>query len=154
LTHCTPSHNQPVPIARKARMNRVHRLREAPCWSILRKSWVGHLMDGCRDVPPGSLVRMFTLFAQHEMQLARRNDGVECRTFRGFVRGQCPGTPHSFLWQASPETPQQDRGWRMEDGGSKIAWRSSILYPPSSILHLCGSTDGAQGKSNLAEVMS
>jgi hypothetical protein len=73
-------------------------LREAPCRSILAKSWVGHLMDGCHNVPPGSLVRMFTLFAQHEVQLARRNDGVECRTLRRFGRGHCSETPHWFLW--------------------------------------------------------
>jgi len=34
-------------------------MTEARCRSILRKSWVGHLMDGCRDVPPGSLVRLY-----------------------------------------------------------------------------------------------
>src|SRR5262245_9946066 len=31
--------------------------------------------------------------------------GVECRAFRLFGRRACPQTPHSLLWQASPETP-------------------------------------------------
>ena len=64
-------------------------------------------MDGCRDVPPGSLViGMFTLFAQYEVQLARLDDIVECGTFLWSGCGHCPETPRSFLWKARSEMPQ------------------------------------------------
>jgi hypothetical protein len=79
-------------------------------------------MDGCHDVPPGSLVRMFTLFAQHEVQLARLNDVVERAAVCRFGRGHCPETPHGFLWQASPDTPHSCR--------ENIIIRPRWLYSP------------------------
>jgi hypothetical protein len=105
-------------------------------------------MDGCRDVPPGSLVRMFTLFAQNEVQLARLDDVVECRALHRFRCGACPEIPHRFLWQSRPETPHMERPSKFPTPLTQHPpYRRDILsrLPPSSESNECHFSCGSRG---------
>ena len=66
-----------------------------------------------------------TIVAQQKRNYRAEVTGVECRAFRRVGRGQCPESPHGFLWRVSPETPHSRR--------AIIVIRRRQLYSPPVI---------------------
>jgi len=56
-----------------------------------------------------SACRLIYGFAVCECNYRAELTALNVWHFAGSGVGQCPGTPHSLLWQASPETPH----WRL-----------------------------------------